>query len=575
MANCASFQVHLASIMDVLTKTAIVEITKLVENRSTTLQTQMRRGQRENEELRNKLLLMERELRAVRGYQEGTEDNSLNMYLEVQVCNDSTEIKKSEVAGIGSIVAPDTAFTQRLNADPEEDDQEVRQQTKKNAPDGSHIKNEPADVEPDCSGSPMLSTDELEGDPNGSKSQAVQTTRNEIAIGTLEAAAATWDEGPLCEEQLNRQPCSAEGPEKEEHTELKQEPEDTPLIPALPLMGSANSRLEASSSCLQLGIIPEKHGGLGGSSEHGDTRLHVSPQPLGASLRLYSEESEHPTSQVNRQEEGCPLVENRTRVLVDDIWAAPGFTLGESSGSAECEANFEMAAEAIGRWCIEGTEFIRSPPRKTFPGSLLKTHEEQRKLRRGFGSPECGKADSSVLKKHLQNRRGRKPSGCTQSDKSFSHQYIPQAHNRTHTETKQCVCSECGKCFQYKSNLRIHQRVHTRDRPFKCELCGKCFFKKSGLSTHRMIHVRHPCLTCAVCNESFVYLSALKRHQRIHTGEKPYHCNVCGKSFAHQWNLNTHLRVHTGEKPFTCTVCGKSFSMNHSLERHMFTHNKK
>ena len=50
----------------------------------------------ENETLKTKLLLMEGELRAVRGYGEETQDNSLNISFEVQVCDEFGEAQRRE-----------------------------------------------------------------------------------------------------------------------------------------------------------------------------------------------------------------------------------------------------------------------------------------------------------------------------------------------------------------------------------------------------------------------------------------------------------------------------------------------
>ena len=94
MANCASFQLQVTSIMKVLTETAVAEMIKLVEGGSAALRLEMCRSQRENEALKTKLLLMERELRAVRGYGEGTPGNSLNLSFKVEVCDEFREAQK-------------------------------------------------------------------------------------------------------------------------------------------------------------------------------------------------------------------------------------------------------------------------------------------------------------------------------------------------------------------------------------------------------------------------------------------------------------------------------------------------
>ncbi|XP_023816522.1 zinc finger protein 697-like [Oryzias latipes] len=109
------------------------------------------------------------------------------------------------------------------------------------------------------------------------------------------------------------------------------------------------------------------------------------------------------------------------------------------------------------------------------------------------------------LKSQLQ------PATCQHSNPA------PHAESHPHIGSRHLLrCGQCGKCFPHPSNLKAHLQTHTGERPFCCSLCGRSFTK----------------------------LSNLKAHRRVHTGERPYCCLACGKRFTQKCNLKRHQRIH-------------------------------
>ncbi|KAJ0050467.1 hypothetical protein NL108_003696 [Boleophthalmus pectinirostris] len=118
--------------------------------------------------------------------------------------------------------------------------------------------------------------------------------------------------------------------------------------------------------------------------------------------------------------------------------------------------------------------------------------------------------------KHDLNRNGAPWINIKQSPSSLHTN--PSLNLNSHLDGSRPIfrCGQCGKCFPHPSNLKSHLLTHTGERPFCCALCGRTFTK----------------------------LSNLKAHRRVHTGERPYSCASCGKRFTQNCNLKRHQRIH-------------------------------
>lgn len=66
MSNCIAIQTQLTSIMEVLAKSAVAEIAKLIDDNCAVLHFEISRKHNENDILRRKLLMVDNELKIAR-----------------------------------------------------------------------------------------------------------------------------------------------------------------------------------------------------------------------------------------------------------------------------------------------------------------------------------------------------------------------------------------------------------------------------------------------------------------------------------------------------------------------------
>lgn len=125
-----------------------------------------------------------------------------------------------------------------------------------------------------------------------------------------------------------------------------------------------------------------------------------------------------------------------------------------------------------------------------FPPSSFSSHDKTVPISRGYVCMQCGKTFGRLhqFKLHQQSHRRKRAFWCMVCGKSFQCSSHLRIHHRTHTGEKPYGCAVCGKRFTQQSSLRVHQRTHSGERPYSCSHCGKTFILMHHLKRHKVIH---------------------------------------------------------------------------------------
>ncbi|XP_047198023.1 zinc finger protein with KRAB and SCAN domains 1 [Hippoglossus stenolepis] len=162
-----------------------------------------------------------------------------------------------------------------------------------------------------------------------------------------------------------------------------------------------------------------------------------------------------------------------------------------SQRNASHVAHLKPPDEHAERDATSGDRPVVTHSHSTFtPSSYHNPHKAFSAAARGYVCLQCGKTFGRLhqFKLHQQSHKRKRAFWCTVCGKSFQCSSHLSIHHRTHTGEKPFGCGQCGKRFTQQSSLRVHQRTHSGERPYSCSQCGKTFILMHHLKRHRIIH---------------------------------------------------------------------------------------
>ncbi|KAM6948668.1 uncharacterized protein FYW47_016615 [Aplochiton taeniatus] len=504
MATCITFQTQLSSIMDVLAKAAVVEISKLVDDKYAVLRLEISQKQNEIEILKRKLLMMENNNAQLLHH--GIESYSIRVPTDWRNNQNRVDDQTGAVGNRNCHATGDNKFSEIENASL-----------------SFIIKEERLDDE--------LWANDSHGQSIGEPSRH---RYEEYSCSSIEKRAD--DKHQFQEERAP--PEATDGLRRKHVLETNHEPH-----------GSGH---EEEIRGLELVIKAEKEEKHSGFSPHECQHSAAKQGDLATEFTMDEGESQLWSSIIagNDIDTGFPDFS----CVVDQFSQTFTGHSDKKTISAPTEVP-GVPKESSQRPCIgmHNNEYQKDMGSNisTFASRTQADYPQQDQHNDQLG-PERNVNDSNSKLQHRYAERivtvAERPTGPQSHNTIASNDIrltMPQTKNHFGT-TRAYICPQCGKSFSRLPYLKIHQQSHKRKRPFWCTVCGKTFQCSSHLSTHYRTHTGEKPYGCVTCGKRFTQQSSLRVHQRTHSGERPYSCSQCGKTFILMHHLKRHRIIHNG-----------------------------
>ncbi|XP_046733019.1 zinc finger protein 235 isoform X1 [Silurus meridionalis] len=419
MANYRAFHTQLATIMETLTRAAVAEICELVDDGYAVLHMEISRHQKENEELRRKLQLID-SIVAARGYSDETAavqeamsrrhrgELMLLIQRHIQLRQDTAELETSR----GSSQPSDQQPTPIKSRDSEE-----------HALVAVHVKEEGQEPQ----------TDDDDDDDDDDVAVVTRDSPDEKVIALLSQKVGS-DTASGNNDLLTHALANTRSPslpphvladthshtEESQHSSVDLTASDEPLC-------SFNTQSNVHS-------LSDTHTDASGHNRPFPDKMCMKMEPMVSDMNITLDWRTHPvhtTLSHSHSSSGG----NGTRTL-HTAHNSPLYTAQHLLGLG----NVAGLGLFGGRGSLQG-------------GGVGKRH---------FICSICGKnfTTAQSLDTHMRIHTGERPYRCEQCGKRFTQSGHLTAHQTVHTGERPYECTHCGKRFAGKQYLRIHTKKH-------------------------------------------------------------------------------------------------------------------